>query len=522
MQMVGGNGGNQVGQFTGQNVRNLNGYNAVQNIKNLVVQNAVQNSGVQNVGNQNGLIVVPGIVNPNTNQNGNGNVVVARAEGNAIRINDNSIRYYNCRGLGHLARNCTQTSTSGTQTDKAPVYDSDGSAEVQLYENGYNNDIFNMFTQEEQYTELLESIPQPHQVQQNDSNVIFEVFIMKQGGGTVEQHHATVEETHAYFKSLYNNLAIEVEKVNTVNRKLRETNVALTTELARYKNQEKCFEISQEKYDKLERCYQKSIYQEQCLTKKINALHLSSGKQITTLNEEIANLNNQLSKEKSAVSSLQEEKKILKSDFKTHEDELFVSKQKDTSYGTSANTKFSKQSIVGKPPSSSKTKLYAVTHLPKSKAIPKVGMFRIDPRKTSREDKFMPINKVRESGRTNPITVLQPHVITKKDVNSDSNGLSSTRVDNNAKTRSYVNGMNSRNANQSANVLNVANQMKHNQKLGNLQSQVIQICLWYFNSGCSKHMTGNLKLLINFVWKFLGTVRFGNDHVAAILGYGDL
>nr|GFA08226.1 hypothetical protein [Tanacetum cinerariifolium] len=34
-------------------------------------------------------------------------------------------------------------------------------------------------------------------------------------------------------------------------------------------------------------------------------------------------------------------------------------------------------------------------------------------------------------------------------------------------------------------------------------------------------MTGNLKLLINFVWKFLGTVRFGNDHVAAILGFGN-
>nr|GFC67546.1 Gag-Pol polyprotein [Tanacetum cinerariifolium] len=31
-------------------------------------------------------------------------------------------------------------------------------------------------------------------------------------------------------------------------------------------------------------------------------------------------------------------------------------------------------------------------------------------------------------------------------------------------------------------------------------------------------MTGNLKLIINFVWKFMGTVRFGNDHVAAILG----
>nr|GEY29771.1 hypothetical protein [Tanacetum cinerariifolium] len=48
--------------------------------------------------------------------------------------------------------------------------------------------------------------------------------------------------------------------------------------------------------------------------------------------------------------------------------------------------------------------------------------------------------------------------------------------------------------------------------------QVIQICLWCVDSGCSKHMTGTLKLLINFVWKFLGIVRFENDHAAAILG----
>nr|GFB20062.1 retrovirus-related Pol polyprotein from transposon TNT 1-94 [Tanacetum cinerariifolium] len=35
-------------------------------------------------------------------------------------------------------------------------------------------------------------------------------------------------------------------------------------------------------------------------------------------------------------------------------------------------------------------------------------------------------------------------------------------------------------------------------------------------------MTRNLKLLINFIWKFMGTVRFRNDHVDAILGFGDL
>ncbi|GKA04379.1 retrovirus-related pol polyprotein from transposon TNT 1-94 [Tanacetum coccineum] len=51
-----------------------------------------------------------------------------------------------------------------------------------------------------------------------------------------------------------------------------------------------------------------------------------------------------------------------------------------------------------------------------------LGMFRIDPRKTSRGDKFVPINKVKASVGINPITISQPHVITKKHVNSDSNG----------------------------------------------------------------------------------------------------
>nr|GFC04101.1 hypothetical protein [Tanacetum cinerariifolium] len=224
--------------------------------------------------------------NANQNPNENGTLVASRTEGNATGHNGNQIKCYNCKGVGYFARNCIvrprrrdvgylqtqlliaqkeeagiqlqaeefdlmvaaanldeieevnatygsaeQASTSGTQTDKAHVYDSDGSAE-------------------------------------NDNNVIFEVTSIEQSGETIEQHPANVEETHALYDSLYQNLAIEVEKVNTVNRKLKETNAELTTELARFKNQEKCFEISQEKYDKLERCYQQSVYQEQCLFKR--------------------------------------------------------------------------------------------------------------------------------------------------------------------------------------------------------------------------------------------------------------
>ncbi|GJV86669.1 retrovirus-related pol polyprotein from transposon TNT 1-94 [Tanacetum coccineum] len=364
IQNVRGNGGNQFGQYIVQNVGNQ----------------VVQNPGVQNVGNQNGLIVFMRIPHPNGNQNGTGNVNAARAEGTGYGYNDNQIRCYNCRGLGHYARNCTvrprrrdaaylqtqlliaqkeeakiqlqaeeydlmsvaadideieevnancilmanlqQASTSGIQTDKAPIYDSDGSAEVHC-DNGYNNDdIFNMFTQEDQYYELREPIPESHLVQQNDSDVITAAPSVEQSGGIVEQHFATVEEIHAYYQSLYKNLAVEVKKVNMVNRNMKVTNAELTTELARCKNQEKCFEISQEKYNKLERCYQKSVYQEQCLTKKINALHLGSAKQTTTLNEEITNLNTQLSNEKSTISFLQEERKKLKSYFKKREDEL--------------------------------------------------------------------------------------------------------------------------------------------------------------------------------------------------------
>nr|GEV46868.1 retrovirus-related Pol polyprotein from transposon TNT 1-94 [Tanacetum cinerariifolium] len=53
------------------------------------------------------------------------------------------------------------------------------------------------------------------------------------------------------------------------------------------------------------------------------------------------------------------------------------------------------------------------------------------------------------------------------------------------------------------------------------KSLVVQIVLWYLDFGCSKHMTGDRSQLINFVQKFLGTVKFGNDHVAKIMGYGD-
>nr|GEV67208.1 retrovirus-related Pol polyprotein from transposon TNT 1-94 [Tanacetum cinerariifolium] len=63
-----------------------------------------------------------------------------------------------------------------------------------------------------------------------------------------------------------------------------------------------------------------------------------------------------------------------------------------------------------------------------------------------------------------------------------------------------------------------------NQRLGNVAGarETIEIILFILDSWCSKHMMKNLKLLINFVKKFLGTVKFRNDQITPIFGYGDL
>ncbi|GJU30554.1 retrovirus-related pol polyprotein from transposon TNT 1-94 [Tanacetum coccineum] len=53
-------------------------------------------------------------------------------------------------------------------------------------------------------------------------------------------------------------------------------------------------------------------------------------------------------------------------------------------------------------------------------------------------------------------------------------------------------------------------------------TNIVQLILFIVDFGCTKHMTGNLTLLCNFVEKYLGNVRFGNDQFSPILGYGDL
>nr|GFC64276.1 hypothetical protein [Tanacetum cinerariifolium] len=102
------------------NVGNQFRPNEVQNVRNQVVLNAVQNIGIENVRNQNGLSVDPWI----ENQYAIGNVVIAQAEGNGTSDEIEEVNV-NCT----LKDNLQQASISNTQTDSAPIYDSNGSVE---------------------------------------------------------------------------------------------------------------------------------------------------------------------------------------------------------------------------------------------------------------------------------------------------------------------------------------------------------------------------------------------------------
>ncbi|GJR88609.1 hypothetical protein Tco_0212620 [Tanacetum coccineum] len=308
--------------------------------------------------------------------------------------------------------NCTsedtlqQASTSGTQSDNAPVYDSDGSTEVPKDENCYDHDIFNMLTHEVQYTDLQTELDRTKEKLEN--------CIIKK-----EKEYAV----------LWNNW---------------------------YTKCEEC------KYDKIS--YDKAYNDMQQKIERLQAqLGDLKGKSSDTqcASNTLDPLSQKLEDENVSL-EFQENAKVRAQIF----DKVF--EPKGTTKGTRTNTMFTKQSILGKPPSSSyKPKLYSVTPFPKSSVLPKVDktnalskpvtsnsapstreskvvqtvnviaprILMPNPSKTSRVDNVVPNKPVKTNVRIKLITVSQPNVIYKQQANSDSNGFSSTRVNNTAKTR---------------------------------------------------------------------------------------
>nr|GEU65920.1 hypothetical protein [Tanacetum cinerariifolium] len=471
----------------------------------------------------------------NGNQNENGNPVAARTEGNAAENNGNQIRCYNCRGVGYFARNCTvklrrwdaaypqtqlliaqkeatriqlqaeefdlmaaaadldeieevnancilmanlqQASTSDTQTDKAPVYDIDGSAEVHDYENCIDNEIFNMFTQEEQYTELLEPIPEPHQVPQNDNNIISEeatkfvvdfISLAKEADESLPKHKALeLEIEHLLRAVVSQDIMSVVQKTSVVDTS------NLQTELEPYKDMQQKIEWLQAQLEDLKGKSKDTS----CVSDTLNPL-----------SRKLENENVELQfQTKTIIASLQHELQNTIYENAKLRARLFkkVSVQKDNKRGTNTSTKFAKQSILGKPPKLDE--IHALSKPVTSNSIP-----------APQESKVMKNDKAN-------VSINEKQKKQKLKVKKTKKAKERLATPKTSKTRSFF-------------------RWSPTGRLFDLKGKIITSSDsesqsdFSNDSGCSKHMTGNLKLFINFVWKFLGIVRFKNDHVAAILG----
>nr|GEY46514.1 retrovirus-related Pol polyprotein from transposon TNT 1-94 [Tanacetum cinerariifolium] len=411
---------------------NLNGYNAVENVRNQVAQNP----RVQNVGNENRLIGVPG----NANQNGNGNLVtqllIAQKEEAGIQLQAeefdlmaaaadiDEIEEVNANCI--LMANLQQASTSGTQTDKAPVYDSDGSAEEATK---FVGDFKSLAKETDDY---------------------------------LAKHKALELEIERLLRAVVSqDIMSVVQKESVVDTSNLQTKLERTKE--RFEN---CIIKKENEYAKL---------WNDCENVELEFQVLNYAKENTHLKATYKNLFDFISvlrtQTKTIIASMQHELQNMIYKNAKLRAQLFkkVSVQKDNKHGTSTNTKFAKQSILGKPPKVGEIHALSKPVTLNSTATPQEskvmqndkviapGLFRINPFKTSREEKHVP-NTVITCARTKPITVSQPSVITKKDVNSNSN------VNHDVCLRNYVKGKTSRGKKQKANVSIKEKQKKHQPK----------------------------------------------------------
>ncbi|GKC50255.1 retrovirus-related pol polyprotein from transposon TNT 1-94 [Tanacetum coccineum] len=395
-----------------------------------------------------------------------------------------------------LMANLQQASTSGTQSDKAPVYDLDGSAEVHLSGICYDNDIFNMFTQKEQYTELLEPIPELHQVQPNDSNVISAVSkaskfvrdfqsLAKEADESLAKHKALELEIECLLRAVVSqdimSIVQNIYVVDTSN---------LQTELKRAKEHfEICIIKKENEYAKLWNDWYKKC--EECKYDKI-----SYDKAYNDMQQKIERLQAQLGDPK----------------------------------GVDITTK------TRRPQPRSNTKNDRV---PSTSKCSRIKNKEVEVEEHHR-NLLLSKNKKHMSSECNNIKLSIRN--DKYEVVCAMCKQCLITANHDVCVLNYVNGMNSRGKKHKANLSNIANQKKHmpqvkkpkkvgfTEKLALPKPSKPRMCLRWSPTGqmfdikgnliassCSKHMTRNLKLLINFVWKFLGIVCFGNDHVAAIL-----
>ncbi|GJV15466.1 retrovirus-related pol polyprotein from transposon TNT 1-94 [Tanacetum coccineum] len=353
--------------------------------------------------------------------------------------------------------NCTsedtlqQASTSGTQCDNAPVYDSDGSTEVPKDENCYDHDIFNMLTHEVQYTDL--------QIELDRTKEKLENCIIKK-----EKEYAV----------LLNNW---------------------------YTKCEEC------KYDKIscDKAYNDMQQKIERLQAQLGDLKVTSNSAPSTRESKVVQTVNV----------------IAPSIFRTNPSKK-SKQQANSDSNRFSSTRVNNTAKTRRPHPRSNSNTDRVSSKSKSSCL----LNNVEKIEENHRNLQSSSNQKRMSSECNNITLAIRNA--KSEIVCVMCKQCLVTANHDVCVLNYVNDMNSRADNQSANVLICANETKHKVQIWkpkNVRSKE-RLALpkpskprmrlrWHPPERC-------LTLKERLSKYFLGTVRFGNNHVVVILGFGDL
>nr|GEY64384.1 retrovirus-related Pol polyprotein from transposon TNT 1-94 [Tanacetum cinerariifolium] len=398
---------------------------------------------------------------------------------------------------------------------EVPTADTDNDSEP--LEKVQNDTGYNVFTDDLQHSEQSESISNTCIVETDDSNVIPDLPDICDDDIQNDQNDVESDDERVALANFIANLKLDTEfkkykafndrtiDYDKIKRKLNETLGKLV---------QKDIEIKEDALAELQCLYLHKVKECDCLAQKLS-------KQTESVSNEVhAELLQHFAKiEKHLISLEIALQKYLKAQLQ--DKNIAISELKkliEKGKGKSVETKFDKPSVVRQP---NAQRIPKPSVLVDSDHFAYVTKMLNDVNARTKKPNVVPISTRKPKGHANK-SVATPH---KKKVASKST---------NQKPKSYYRMLYEKTSKawkwwieqQCPSgykwVPKTKMQWVPKAKNENLQKRIIQLILFIVNSGCTKHMTGNLKLLCNFVEKFLGTVRFGNDQFAPITGYGDL
>nr|GEV11439.1 retrovirus-related Pol polyprotein from transposon TNT 1-94 [Tanacetum cinerariifolium] len=509
-----------------------------------------------------------------------GRVAGARETVGTTMVQKSGIQCYNCKEFGHVARECQKPKRVKDASyhrekmllyaaDSGPIFDDEPLQKVS------NNDHHNVFAIESEHPEQSKSVHDTYSIEQDEHNVIIDSVDMSYDREQIDQDDNDndhdddddLANERELLASLIEKLKCKIDDSKNCNKFLETSNKVLVEklkgEIEDFKNQNKSLESSNSRFKEANNKLSETnalMYNDlkkfKAELKRRNDVEYAS--KINDLNQMISEMKKKLSAHQEIISILSQVKEAQIKLYKTREDKELdkvialknkvkvldnivyktgQSVQTMNMLNSKCRTSFAKPKFLKKAQRAN-PRLYDIGCYNDNLALMLAPESDDEVEDNRRNVKFSK-NKTSVPACNDNLNAKTSNVkfvcaTCGKCVLNEKHDMCVLKSHNNVNSRTtkpMVVPVSTREpkriVNQSvAKPIRKIVALESNQKPRNitreLYEHLVEIILFIVDSECSKHMTGNLKLLTNFVEKFLGTVKFENDQIASIFGYGDL